>query len=118
MTGGIQERRDSGLEGFRTGGIQEMKDSGRQVHRKLGILERTDSGLKGYRKGGIQDSRRTGKEVILYLRKLTFRQPLNHKQTSTQKNAPNCLCKGSVKTFLNGKEAPIGPDSYDVIGTE
>ena len=26
-TGGIQERRDSGLEGFKTGGIQERKDS-------------------------------------------------------------------------------------------
>ena len=37
--GGMQERRDSGLEGFRTRGIQE----------------RRDSGLEGYRKGGIQD---------------------------------------------------------------
>ena len=44
MTGGIQERRDSGLEGFRTGGIQEMKDSGQQAYRKGGdlIFEKID----------------------------------------------------------------------------
>ena len=63
-TGGIQERRDSGLQGYRKGritrGIQDWRDSGLEGFKTGGIQERRDSGLEGYRKGGIQDSRDTG----------------------------------------------------------
>ena len=48
---------DSGLKGFRTGGIQERSDSGLE-----GYIKRRDSGLEGFRTGGIQERRDTGKE--------------------------------------------------------
>ena len=78
MTGGIQERKDSGLEGFRTGRIQKggihdcrdkgKGDSGLEVFRTGGMQEKRYSGMQGYRKGGvltavIQDCRDTGKDV-------------------------------------------------------
>ena len=47
--GGLQERRDSGLERFRTGGIQEKRDTGKEGYRKREIQERRDSGLEGFR---------------------------------------------------------------------
>ena len=35
-----QERRDSGLEGFRTGGIKEKRDAGKEEFRTAEMLER------------------------------------------------------------------------------
>ena len=53
-TGGMQERRDSGLQGYRKGGIRDCS---------AGMLKRRDSGLHGfrtgwvrYKKGGIRPS--------------------------------------------------------------
>ena len=57
--GGMQERRDSRLEGFGTGGIQDCRDSGLEGglegFRTGGMQERRDSGLEVCRTGGIQD---------------------------------------------------------------
>ena len=55
----MQERRDSRLEGFGTGGIQDCRDSGLEGglegFRTGGMQERRDSGLEVCRTGGIQD---------------------------------------------------------------
>ena len=57
MKGGNHDCSYTRKEGFRIGGIQEMKDSVLQGYRKEGY-----SGLVRYRKGGIQDCRDSGLE--------------------------------------------------------
>ena len=51
---------DLGLEGLLTGGIQEKKDTGKEGNRKGGfstggMLNRRDAGQEGYRTGEMQD---------------------------------------------------------------
>ena len=53
-TRGIQERRDLGLEGFKTGGKQEKRETANRIQ------EKRDSGQEGYIKGGIKDGYRKG----------------------------------------------------------
>ena len=45
----MQERRETGQEGFRTGGIQDRKDSGQEVFRTGRIQDRRYSGQLGCR---------------------------------------------------------------------
>ena len=59
MTGEIHERRDSGLERFRTCGLQEWRV---QDRRDAEHEKRRDSGLTGFMTaGGIPKRRDTGK---------------------------------------------------------
>ena len=51
---------DLGLEGLLTGGIQEKKDTGKEGNRKGGFStggmpNRRDAGQEGYRTGEMQD---------------------------------------------------------------
>ena len=72
MTGGIHERRDSGLEGYRKEGMQEGVKQDKRVQERRhaeqercwtgGIQERWISGQVGCRTGGMQESGCTGKE--------------------------------------------------------
>ena len=52
-TGGKQEKRETGTEGFRKRGRQEQRDSGKEGERNRGIQEKRETGTEGFRKGGI-----------------------------------------------------------------
>ena len=45
----VQDRRDSGMEGFRTGGMQDRRDSGQKGVRIGGMQGRWDAGQEGRR---------------------------------------------------------------------
>ena len=73
--GGIKERRDSGMEGFRTGGIQERRATRKQERRVQdiryeeqerswtgGIQERWNAGQVGFRTVEMQEKRDARKE--------------------------------------------------------
>ena len=58
---------DLGLEGLLTGGIQEKKDTGKEGNRKGGFStggmpNRRDAGQEGYRTGEMEESRDTEKQ--------------------------------------------------------
>ena len=74
MKGGIQEWKDSGLEGYLKGGIRERRNAvqvglrtggynrtGMQECRKGGMQENRDAGKQGCRKVWMQESRGSGK---------------------------------------------------------
>ena len=46
---------------IRKGGMQERRNSGLEGYRKRGIQERRDSGLEGFRTGRIKEKRDKGK---------------------------------------------------------
>ena len=67
--GGIQERRDSGLEGprlegYRKGVIQDCRNTGKDGFRTGGLQERRASGLEGFKTGVIQDWRGSSIEEV------------------------------------------------------
>ena len=49
--------KSSGKEGFIPGGMQDRRDAGIEECRKGGIQERRDAGEEGFRKGEIQERR-------------------------------------------------------------